>query len=199
MNFFKAACYFLPLVGGYLADNYFGKYRTIVAFSIPYILGHVILGVQSVPFLLIALALLAMGAGVIKPNISTLMGMTYDQQRPGQTRLRSDAFAMFYVAINTGSFASSFALPLIRNEWGYRIAFLCPAALMVIAFLLFAVGKPFYAVETVQRVRLTPHERRQRSRAMRQILSLFAVTIFFWSVLEQYDNTWILFARIMST
>ena len=89
MNYFKAACFFLPLAGGFLADNYFGKYRTIVAFSLPYILGHVILGFQNVPCLLISLALLAMGAGVIKPNLSTLMGMTYDQQRPGQTQLRA--------------------------------------------------------------------------------------------------------------
>src|ERR1700757_4844311 len=47
MSFFIAACYFLPLVGGYLADNFFGKYWTIVGFSLPYILGHVILGIES--------------------------------------------------------------------------------------------------------------------------------------------------------
>ena len=46
MQFFIAACYFLPLIGGYLADNFFGKYWTIVGFSVPYILGHVILGVS---------------------------------------------------------------------------------------------------------------------------------------------------------
>src|ERR1043166_9067700 len=75
MSFFIAACYFLPLAGGYVADRFFGKYWTIVGFSIPYILGHVILGVESFPFLIAALCLLAMGSGVIKPNISTLMGM----------------------------------------------------------------------------------------------------------------------------
>src|SRR3954451_10169519 len=85
MSFFIAACYFLPLVGGYVADRFFGKYWTIVGFSVPYILGHVILGVENFTFLLIALSLLAMGSGVIKPNISTLMGLTYDQYRPGQT------------------------------------------------------------------------------------------------------------------
>ncbi len=193
MNYFKAACYFLPLAGGFLADNYFGKYRAIVAFSLPYILGHVIIGFENVPCLLLALALLAMGAGVTKPNISTLMGLTYDQQRPGQSQLRSDAFAMFYVAINSGSFASSFAVPLIRNAYGYRVAFLFPAGLMFAAFTLFVLGKPFYAKETIRRVRAAPQERREQWRVLRRILGLFAVIVFFWSVLEQYDNTWILF------
>jgi proton-dependent oligopeptide transporter, POT family len=195
MNSFKGACYFLPLAGGFLADNFLGKYRTIVVFSVPYILGHVILGFENVPCLLISLALLAMGAGSVKPNLSTLMGMTYDQQRPGQTQLRSDAFAMFYFAINTGSFASSFAVPLIRNTYGYRIAFLFPAALMVVAFLLFVAGRPFYAKETVRHVRPAPRQRREQRPVLRKILGLFVVVIFFWSVIEQYDNTWILFAR----
>jgi len=195
MSYFKTACFALPLLGGYVADNYFGKFRTIVAFSLPYIVGHVIIGFETVPCLVISLALLAMGAGVIKPNISTLMGMTYDQQRPGQTQLRSDAFAMFYVAINTGMFASSFAVPLIRNHYGYRIAFLFPAALMLIAFLLFILGKPFYAKETIRRSMPTPHERRERRLALRRVFGLFAVVVFFWSVIEQYDNTWVLFTR----
>jgi len=195
MNSFKAACYFLPLAGGFLADRLFGKYRTIVAFSLPYILGHVILGIQNVPCLLIALGLLAMGAGAVKPNLSTLMGMTYDQQRPDQTQLRSDAFAMFYVAINTGSFVSSFAVPLIRNFYGYRIAFLFPAALMIVAFALFVAGKPFYAKETMRRSRPTPQERREQWHVLRKIFGLFVVVVFFWSVIEQYDSSWILFAR----
>src|SRR2546430_2472213 len=89
---FKMACYFLPLAGGYLADRFFGKYWTIVGFSVPYVLGHFILGIESPVALFLALALLAGGSGVIKPNISTLMGQTYDQLRPGQERLRATAF-----------------------------------------------------------------------------------------------------------
>src|ERR1700682_4840400 len=126
-SYFKAACYLLPLAGGYVADKFFGKYWTIVGFSLPYILGHVILGFPYIPCLIIALALLAMGTGVIKPNISTLMGLTYDQKRQGQEKLRSDAFAMFYGAINVGAAISSYALPEIRDRYGYQIAFLFPA------------------------------------------------------------------------
>jgi len=195
MAYFMAACYLLPLVGGYLADNYFGKYRTIVGFSIPYILGHVILGIESVPFLVIALSLLAMGTGVIKPNISTLMGLTYDQQRPGQTRLRSDGFALFYGAINIGAAISSFAMPWLRDHYGYQIAFLFPAALMTLAFVIFASGKPFYAQEKSERTPLTPEDRRERLTVLGRIFGLFIVVTFFWSIFDQSASTWTLFAR----
>jgi dipeptide/tripeptide permease len=192
---FIAACYFLPLVGGWVADKYLGKYWTIVGFSIPYILGHVVLGVESVPFLVAALALLAMGSGVVKPNISTLMGMTYDQQRPGQEKLRSDAFAMFYGAINIGAAASSFAMPEIRDRFGYRLAFLFPAALMVVAFFIFALGKRHYAVETISRRQKTPEERAAQRDVLAKISGIFALVSFVWSVQDQSTSTWTLFAK----
>ncbi|MFL5242567.1 MAG: peptide MFS transporter [Gemmataceae bacterium] len=114
-SYFKSACYFLPLLGGFLADRYFGKYWTIVGFSVPYVLGHFILGIETETALLIALALLAGGSGVIKPNISTLMGMTYDQKRPGQKALLTNAFLWFYFSINLGATLSLFALPQVRD------------------------------------------------------------------------------------
>ncbi len=112
---FKMACYFLPLVGGYIADRWLGKYWTIVGFSVPYVLGHFILGIPNYTAMVIALALLAGGSGVIKPNISTLMGQTYDQLRPGQERLRTAAFLWFYFSINVGALISMLFLPEIRN------------------------------------------------------------------------------------
>ena len=195
MGYFIAGCYILPLVGGYLADNHFGKYWTIVGFSLPYILGHYLLGIESVVFLTIALSLLAMGSGVIKPNISTLMGMTYDQQRPGQERLRSDAFAIFYGAINIGAALSSFAMPLLRERYGYAIAFLFPAGLMVLAFGFFAAGKPFYAREVIVRAKTTPEYRAQRWRVLLRLLGLFLVVGFFWAIFDQSPSTWTIFAK----
>ncbi|MGE0533989.1 MAG: peptide MFS transporter [Pirellulales bacterium] len=150
MHYFMASCYFLPLLGGWIADNYLGKYWTIVGFSLPYILGHFVLGIENRTCLFIALGLLAMGTGVIKPNISTLMGLTYDQRRPGNEQLRSDAFSIFYAAINIGSAISTTLLPSVRDAYGYQIAFLVPAALMVVAFFFFTIGKRFYAVETIR-------------------------------------------------
>jgi solute carrier family 15 (oligopeptide transporter), member 1 len=182
MSLFIGACYFLPLIGGWVADSYIGKYWTIVGFSIPYIVGHLILGIESTPFLIIALGLLAMGTGVIKPNISTLMGMTYDQQRPGDEALRSDAFGIFYMAINIGAVISQAALPYIRTSYGYQLAFAFPAALMVIAFILFAAGKKHYAVDRVIKTEeLSPEQRANRQLILVLIggvLAIFAAVTY---------------------
>ena len=195
MHVFIFGCYVLPLLGGYLADNFFGKYNIIVGFSIPYILGHVILGIESPLYLTIALILLAMGSGVIKPNISTLMGLTYDQYRPGQEQLRSTAFSMFYISINIGAFLSQIAIPWIRTNYGYQIAFLFPAMLMVFAFVFFASGKKFYAREVIVRTQKTPEERALQWQVLGRIGGLFLLVMFFWAIFDQSTTTWLFFAR----
>lgn len=114
---FKMACYFLPLLGGIIADRWLGRYWTIVGFSVPYVAGHFVLGLPSTTALFVALALLAGGSGVIKPNISTLLGHTYDQLRPGQKQLRAAAFNWFYFSVNIGALISMFCLPLVRDYY----------------------------------------------------------------------------------
>jgi dipeptide/tripeptide permease len=200
MNWFKMGCYALPLLGGFLADRFFGKYWTIVGFSLPYVLGHFVLGIPSNVALLLALALLAGGSGVIKPNISTLMGLTYDQKRPGQEQLRASAFLWFYFAINIGALISTFALPLVTEKYGgtqhaYAIAFQVPAWLMVAALVVFAAGKPFYGVEKREYRKPTPEEREQRRDTLLKLLSVFALIFFFWMGYEFNDNIWIYFTR----
>jgi dipeptide/tripeptide permease len=192
---FKMSCYFLPLLGGFLADRYFGKYWTIVGFSIPYVLGHFVLGIPNQIALLFALALLAGGSGVIKPNISTLMGMTYDQQRPGQSALRTAAFQWFYFSINVGAVISTFGLPEIRDRFGYAIAFQFPAWLMVAALLAFASGKKYYAVERIERVEISDEQRRQRWETLKQLFGFFALMVCFWIPYEYNDTLWVAFSR----
>jgi dipeptide/tripeptide permease len=174
-----------------------------VYFCIPYVIGQATLAVAALhneTCLFLSLGLLAMGTGVIKPNISTLMGQTYDQQRPGRDKLRSDAFAMYYGAINIGAFLSSLCVPAIRNYFGgssraYAIAFLFPTVLMILSFIVFVAGKPFYAVEKIQRTTISPEERRQRWVVLRRLLGLFLVVTVFWSIFFQAETTWTLFAR----
>jgi dipeptide/tripeptide permease len=195
---FLGMCYFLPLVGGYVADNFLGKYWTIVGFSVPYVLGQFLVGFDNPYTLVLALGLLAMGTGVIKPNISTLMGLTYDQKRPGQEKLRSNAFQYFYMSINIGAFLSQAIVPVVRDQTGsYFIAFCVPAVFMVLALGLFAAGKRYYAVEVINRHQPppSPEERAARMRVLGQLALLFLLVTFFWGVFDQSSYTWVYFAR----
>lgn len=204
-SYFKAACYLMPLLGGFIADRYLGKYWTIVSFSVFYVIGQFVLCIPQPIFLFIALALLAMGSGVIKPNISTLLGLTYDQQRPGQLKLRTSGFLWFYFSVNVGATISQYGLPRIRDhvletggtkQWAYQLAFLFPAVLMVIALTFFALGKRYYAVEKIGQVHdTTPEEKAERKKVVGTLLGVFALMVFFWMAYEQNDNLWVLFAK----
>lgn len=193
---YKMGCYFLPLLGGYLADRYIGKYWTIVGFTIPYIIGQFFLAVPDFTFLIMALILLAGGSGVIKPNISSLLGLTYDQKRPGNLSLRANAFLWFYFSINVGSLLSMLALPFIREKYGYQVAFAIPAVLMILALGAFALGKPFYAVDTPGPAPvLPPEEKRQQRKVIISLLGVFALIVLFWIPYEHNDSLWVLFAK----
>ena len=223
MSCFIALCYFFPLIGGWVADNYIGKYWTIVGFSAPYIVAHLIIGIEDQWTVAFALILAAMGSGVIKPNISTLMGMTYDQQRPGQERLLTSAFSLFYISINIGAFLSQLLVPIIRTEFNYQLAFFFPAVLMFLALGFFAAGKRFFATETIERkvvtenpsqpipdgktvtgltIKYTPvtQEQKAADQALRwqtvlRIMYVFLTVMFFWAVFDQSASTWIFFAN----
>lgn len=193
---FKMACYFLPLLGGWLADRYLGKYWTIVGFSVPYVIGQLLIGIPQEATVMIALSLCAMGSGVIKPNISALLGQTYDQQRPGDDKLRASAFLWFYLAVNVGSTISLIALPIIRNQYGYQRAFLVPAAFMALALLIFALGKKYYAKETVGPAPpKSPEEKAEQWRTLTRLFGVFGLMVFFWVVYEHNDTQWTFFAR----
>ena len=217
MHLYVAGCYFTTLIGGFIADRFLGKYWTIVFFAVPYIIGQFIVGL-SVEYLTYgALILLALGSGIIKPNISTLMGMTYNQQRPGQDLLLSRAFSYFYMAINIGSFLSTLICPWLRDTFGkmvpdpadpkgekmipsdpttgYMVAFLFPACLMCVAFALFAVGKKHYAVEVIDRKPSTPAESAAKWKIVGRVFGLFFLIMFFWAIFDQHASTWIYFAE----
>jgi POT family proton-dependent oligopeptide transporter len=193
---FKMGCYFLPLLGGWLADRFLGKYWTIVGFSVPYVLAQLLIGIETDYVVMLALFLCAMGSGVIKPNISALMGQTYDQLRPGNEPLRGRAFLWFYFSVNIGAFISLLALPILRNKFGYQVAFLVPAAFMAFALVIFALGKPHYAKETVGPAPpMTPEERTEQRKVLVRLLGVFSLVIFFWVVYEHNDTQWTFFAR----
>jgi len=196
-SFFTAACYILPILGGYIADHWLGKFRTIIYFAIPYIMGHIILGTFTNEVgLYIALALLAGGSGSIKPNISTLMGLMY--QNAGKQHLLSQAFSWFYMAINIGAASTMTTLPFIRDRYGYSVAFMAPTIMMVVSLAIFYLGKKYYPKEEIRKAALeakNPEQRHEERAALVRLSGLFLLIVFFWSIFDQSYSTWTLFAR----
>jgi len=209
VHMFIATCYLLPLAGGFIADRYLGRYKTIVYFSLPYILGHVLLGWPThIPAMIyFALFLLAAGSGTIKPSTSPLMGLIYEKS--GKKDLLPEAFSYFYLAINLGSLFSTFALPKVRDHFmpatgwtpaslsiGYQVALAFPTLLMVVALFIFAIGKRYYPKENVgAHPKKTPEQRKAERATLARIAGIFLIIIFWWFVYDQYADVWIYFAK----
>ena len=143
-SYFKMAAYFFPLVGAIVSDVFWGKFRTIMTFSLVYATGCTIVAlVPGKEGLLIGLALVAFGTGGIKPCVSTNVG---DQFTSKNQHLIERAFSLFYLAINAGSSISIFFCPVLLDKYGPRLAFGMPAAMMLFATFVFWLGRNKFAV-----------------------------------------------------
>lgn len=143
IHLFIFANYFTPLLGAWISDKFWGRYYTIFYVSLIYCLGNLILalGVGTTWGLYLGLGFIALGSGGIKPCVSAFCG---DQFRPEQSALLQKAYGLFYWSINFGSFFSFLVIPWLKDQWGYRIAFGVPGLLMLIATLIFWLGRKQY-------------------------------------------------------
>jgi POT family proton-dependent oligopeptide transporter len=145
---FVMGVYFFPLLGGWLADRFFGKYRTILWFSLIYCVGHGCLAVfeDSVNGFYTGLFLISLGAGGIKPLVASFVGDQFDDTNK---HLAKRVFDMFYWIINFGSFFASLLMPLFLDAFGASIAFGIPGALMLIATIVLWLGRHRYVMVPV--------------------------------------------------
>jgi len=140
---FVLGVYFFPLLGAWLADRYFGKYRTILYLSLVYCAGHACLALfeTNKSGFFTGLFLIALGSGGIKPCVSAFVGDQFDQSSKTLARLVFDAF---YWIINFGSFFASLLMPWFLRWWGPAVAFGIPGLLMGLATLIFWFGRREY-------------------------------------------------------
>ncbi|XP_056898475.1 solute carrier family 15 member 2 [Takifugu flavidus] len=154
---FSSLCYFTPILGAVIADSWLGKFKTIVYLSIIYVIGHVVKSVGAIPTVgntdvhialsMIGLILIAFGTGGIKPCVSAFGGDQFDEEN---VKERQKFFSIFYMSINAGSLLSTLITPILRGDvqcFGgdcYALAFGVPAALMVVALVVFISGSGLY-------------------------------------------------------
>ncbi|KAI9675580.1 MAG: peptide transporter ptr2 [Caeruleum heppii] len=167
-NFFQFWCYVTPILGAILADQYLGKYKTILYFSVCYMFGLLILFLTSLPVaiehgaalggLIAAMVVIGLGTGGIKANVSPLIAEQYRGIKPTIRILKSGErvivdpaltiqriYMIFYLCINFGALASIATTELEKNV-GFWAAYLLPMLLFVIGFCVLVVGRKKYVV-----------------------------------------------------
>src|ERR1044071_2124713 len=143
---FVIGVYFFPLLGGWLADRFYGKYHTIFWLSLVYCVGQACLAmfVTNPTWFYIGLGLIALGSGGIKPCVAAFVGDQFDQTNKHRAKVVFDAF---YWIINFGSFFASLLMPIFLRKFGPAIAFAIPGALMFIStFILWLARKQYVMV-----------------------------------------------------
>ena len=112
---FNGAVYMTPLIGGWLADRYFGARRAVLYGGTFLACGYYSLALPDGKLFFPGLALIAIGTGLLKANISTLVGALYQENDPR----RDSGFSLFYMGINIGAFLS----PLVCGFLGESCSF----------------------------------------------------------------------------
>lgn len=140
---FVIGVYFFPLLGGWLADRFYGKYNTVFWLSLVYCAGHACLAAfdDNVKGFYLGLFLIALGSGGIKPLVASFVGDQFDHTNKDKAKVVFDAF---YWIINFGSFFASLLMPLFLKQYGAAVAFGIPGILMFIATMVFWSGKKKY-------------------------------------------------------
>lgn len=146
---YTALVYIMPVVGGYLADHYLGQRKAVLFGAVLLTLGHFFMAFEGEPaaghdgnsiiyVFWLALALIIVGSGFLKANISVMVGQLYPR-----TDIRRDpAYTIFYMGINIGAAAGSLLCGFIGESYGWAYGFGLAGIGMLLGLIVFIWGKP---------------------------------------------------------
>ncbi|MCP9767546.1 MFS transporter [Lacihabitans sp. LS3-19] len=134
MGLYMASVYLLTLPGGWIADNILGQKKAIWWGGIVIMIGHVILAIPgSTNVFFLGLAFVAVGTGLLKANISSIVGELY----PEGGAKRDAAFSIFYLGINLGAFLGMFIVGYLGEKVGWHYGFGAAAFAMFFGLINF--------------------------------------------------------------
>jgi POT family proton-dependent oligopeptide transporter len=137
---FTALAFITPIIGGWLADKVLGFRYAIIIGGILLTAGYVAVGLGPL-FLTLGLSLVIAGNGLLKPNISSLLGLYYQNN----DERRDAGFTLFYVGYNLGIVLATTSVGFINRAFGWHIPFFTAAAGMLLGLLVFRLGYRYLA------------------------------------------------------
>lgn len=131
--------YVASIPGGIIADKLLGQKKTVLAGGIVLVAGHGILAVEEMWAFYTGLGLIVAGVGMLKPNISTMVGGLYKE---GDIR-RDKGFTIFYIGINLGAFLSSLIVGYVGENIGWHWGFGLAGIAMALGLLVYLWGQKY--------------------------------------------------------
>ncbi|HEY9185585.1 MAG TPA: peptide MFS transporter [Salegentibacter sp.] len=131
--------YIVSIPGGIIADKLLGQKKTVLWGGIILVAGHTILAVEEMWAFYTGLGLIIAGVGMLKPNISTMVGGLY---KPGDIR-RDKGFTIFYIGINLGAFLSSLIVGYVGEQVGWHWGFGLAGIAMALGLIVYLWGQKY--------------------------------------------------------
>jgi POT family proton-dependent oligopeptide transporter len=198
---YTGSVWFSAILGGLVADLGLGQYRSVLLGGIIIAAGHFTLAFKALPFFYSGLALIVIGTGLLKPNVSTMVGSLYEA---GDKR-RDAGFSIFYMGINLGAFIGPLIAGYLAQRVDWHIGFACAGVGMVFGVTQYVIGK--------ERLRpaIDKLAMRERNKTTAQgaagsrfttdewkriaaVIVFFVFASLFWAAYEQSGSTLNLFA-----
>ncbi|WP_391204961.1 peptide MFS transporter [Psychrobacillus sp. L4] len=133
--------YMSGIIGGWIADRIFGNIKTVFVGGLLIMCGHIVLAFPGgMTPLFISMALIIIGTGLLKPNISSIIGDLYSED---DVR-RDSGFSIFYMGINAGAFIAPLIVGTIGLEYNFHLGFGIAAIGMALGLIVFMFTKKKY-------------------------------------------------------
>ncbi len=192
--------YVASIPGGWIADKLIGQKKSVLYGGILLCMGHGILAVEQLWAFYTGLLLIILGVGLLKPNISTMVGGLYKQ---GDIR-RDKGFTIFYIGINVGAFLSSLIVGYVGEVHGWHYGFGLAGIGMLLGMLVYLYGQKYLVHvgnffgtsvnEEEQAAMKRPLTSVEKDRIIVLLIS-FLLVIVFWGAFEQAGGLMNLYAK----
>jgi POT family proton-dependent oligopeptide transporter len=180
--------YVMSVPGGYIADKLLGQKKSVLFGGILLVIGHSTLAIEQMWAFYTGLVFIVLGCGMLKPNISTMVGGLY---KPGDIR-RDKGFTIFYIGINLGAFISSLVVGYVGEVYGWHYGFGLAGIGMALGLLQYLIGLKYLKqvgdflgdTKDNKEVMKKPLTKIEIDRIVVLLIS-FLLVIVFWGAFEQ--------------
>src|SRR6266571_5020576 len=134
---YTAGVWAAAIVGGIVADQWLGHYRSVLVGGIIIALGHFSLALHALPFFYLGLSLIVVGTGLLKPNVSSIVGSLY----AAHDARRDAGFSIFYMGINLGAAIGPLIAGYLAQKVDWHLGFACAGVGMTLGLVQYVVGR----------------------------------------------------------